>query len=74
MDDRKLVGVGVAGAVTAAICCFTPLLVGLFAAVGLSAAVRWLDYILLPALAFFVLLAAFALVRWKRSAATPPPE
>lgn len=54
MSDRDLLRIGVVGTVVAALCCFTPLLVILLGAVGLSAAVGWLDYVLLPALAVFV--------------------
>jgi Membrane transport protein MerF. len=67
MDDRKLLGIGVVGTVIAALCCFTPLLVGLLAVVGLSAAVGWLDYVLLPALVVFVGITVYALVRRQRS-------
>lgn len=67
MEDRTLLGVGVGGALVAAICCFTPALVLLLGAVGLSALVGWwLDLVLLPALAFFVGLALYALVRRAR--------
>lgn len=51
--DRKLIATGVVGTVIAALCCFTPVLVVLLGAVGLSAWLGWLDYVLLPALAFF---------------------
>ena len=50
--NKKLFGVGIAGTVIAALCCFTPVLVILFGVVGLSALVGYLDYVLLPALAF----------------------
>ena len=63
-----LLGVGIAGTVIAALCCFTPVLVVLLGAVGLSAMVGWLDVVLLPALAFFVGLTVYAL--WRRSART----
>lgn len=66
MDDRKLLGVGLVGALVTALCCFTPVLVVLLTAVGLSAVVGWLDYVLLPALAIFVALAAYALFRQRR--------
>ena len=66
MDDRKLLGFGVSGAVIAAVCCFTPALVLLLGALGLSAAVGWLDYVLLPALVAFVGVAIFAVVRFRR--------
>ena len=45
---------GIAGTIVAAVCCFTPALVVLLGAVGLSAAVGWLDYVLFPALALFL--------------------
>ena len=35
--DRKLIATGVVGTVIAALCCFTPVLVVLLGAVGLSA-------------------------------------
>jgi mercuric ion transport protein len=66
MTDRSLLRLGIAGTVIAAVCCFTPVLVLLLAAVGLSAAVGWLDYVLFPALFFFLGLTGFAL--WKRRA------
>jgi len=70
-DDRKLLGIGIAGALVAAVCCFTPALVILLGAVGLSALVGWwLDAILLPALAVFLGLVAYALLRQRRRGAT----
>lgn len=65
MSDGRLLKVGVIGTVIAALCCFTPLLVVLFGALGLSALVGVLDVVLLPALAFFVILTVYAL--WKRN-------
>ncbi len=69
MDDRKLLRTGIVGSVIAAICCFTPALVILMGAVGLSALVGWwLDYFLLyPALAFFLALSGYAIYRIKRA-------
>jgi mercuric ion transport protein len=64
--NNKLLGTGVIGTVIAALCCFTPVLVVLFGAVGLSAFVGLLDYVLLPALLAFVLLTLYALVRNAR--------
>src|SRR3546814_7303546 len=54
MNDRKLLGIGIVGSVVAALCCFTPILVVLLGAVGLSAMLGWLDYVLLPSLVFFL--------------------
>jgi len=68
MNDRSLLRLGIAGTVIAAVCCFTPVLVLLLAAIGLSAAVGWLDYVLFPALFFFLGLTGFAL--WKRRASS----
>lgn len=67
MNHGILLKTGIIGSIVAAICCFTPLLVVLFAALGLSALVGWLDYLLLPALALFLGLTAFALVRRKKT-------
>lgn len=64
MNDKTLLRTGVIGTVVAAICCFTPVLVILFGAVGFSALVGYLDYVLLPALAAFIALTLYAL--WRR--------
>ena len=66
MTDKGLLCTGAAGSVVAAVCCFTPALVVLLGAVGLSTWLAWLDYILLPALVFFVGLTGFALMRMQR--------
>lgn len=64
MNDKKILQFGIFGTIIAALCCFTPVLVVLFSIVGLSAAIGYLDYVLLPALAFFALLVVYAL--WRR--------
>lgn len=64
MTDTGWLATGVIGTIIVALCCFTPVLVILFGPVGLSAAVGYLDFVLLPALAFFVGLTMFAL--WRR--------
>ncbi len=66
MKENSLLKVGIFGTVFAALCCFTPLLVVLVGVVGLSAITGYLDYVLFPALGFFILLTAYALWR-KRS-------
>ena len=68
MDDRYLFRVGAAGAVIAAVCCFTPVLVVALTALGLSVAVAWLDVVLLPALAIFGGIAVYAWIRQRRLA------
>lgn len=68
MKDRTLLRTGIAGTVIAAVCCFTPVLVVLLAGVGLSAATGYLDFVLFPALAFFMGLTVYAFWRKQRNA------
>lgn len=63
MKDR-LLRIGIAGSVIAALCCFTPILAILLGAVGLSAIVGYLDFVLLPALLIFLVITGYAL--WRR--------
>ncbi len=65
MTNKQLLCTGCTGTVIAAICCFTPFLVVVLAAVGLSAWLGWLDYVLFPALAFFILLTGYGFYRLK---------
>ena len=67
MANDRLLKIGIIGTVIAALCCFSPVLVVLFGAVGLSALVGYLDLILVPALAVFVIITVIALLR-RRSA------
>lgn len=64
MKDR-LLQIGVIGSIIAALCCFTPVLVILLGAVGLSSLTGYIDIVLLPALALFLVVTGYAL--WKRS-------
>jgi len=68
MNDRKLLRTGIIGTVIAAVCCFTPALVLLFGAVGLSALVGWwLDvFLLYPALVLFLAMTGLAIYRLTR--------
>lgn len=59
-----LILTGVVGTVILALCCFTPVLVVLLGVVGLSAMLGWLDYVLLPALGYFIGLTVYAV--WQR--------
>jgi len=61
MNDRTLLRTGIIGSVVAAVCCFTSALVLLVTAVGLSAVIGYLDYVLFPALAVFLGMTAYAL-------------
>lgn len=67
MNHRTLLRTGIIGTLTAAVCCFTPLLVVVLGAVGLSAWLGWLDYVLLPALVLFLAVTGYALVRKRRT-------
>lgn len=64
MESSRLLKIGAAGSVITAICCFTPVLVIFLSAVGLSSLIGVLDYVLLPALAIFLMITAYSL--WKR--------
>lgn len=64
---RSLLRIGIVGSAVTALCCFTPALVVALAALGAGAAVGWLDYVLLPALAGFLGLTGYAL--WQRQRA-----
>ncbi len=70
MTNQGLLRTGIIGTVIAAICCFTPVLVILLGAVGLSAMLGWLDYVLFPALALFIGITIYALVRRSRAPQT----
>ena len=64
MTDEKLLKVGIIGAIVAALCCVTPILVILVTTIGLSAIIGWLDFVLFPALAAFIAITVYAL--WKK--------
>ena len=67
MADKKLLKTGLIGSAVMAVCCFTPVLVLTMGAVGLSGLVGWwLDLLLLPALALFVLMASYGFYRLRR--------
>jgi len=70
-NPKPLLGVGLAGAVLAALCCFTPVLVILLGSLGLAALTGYLDFVLLPALAFFIALTVYALWRMRQN---PDPD
>lgn len=70
MNDKTLLRRGLIGSVIAAICCFTPLLVVMFAGVGLSALVGWLDYALFPLL--FASLGVVAHALWLQAGKPGP--
>lgn len=64
---NKLTKTGLIGTLVTALCCFTPLLVWLLAALGLSAIVGYLDWVLFPMLGIFILLMLIGIVMRKRT-------
>jgi len=64
---NRLLQIGIIGSTIAAVCCFTPALIIVFGAVGLSWAIGYLDVVLLPTLMIFLAITGYAL--WKRSRA-----
>jgi mercuric ion transport protein len=73
-QNTRLIGTGVAGALLSMLCCFTPVLVILLSALGLTAFVARLDYVLIPVFMASIALVIFALVRRRRSCAAKTPE
>jgi len=71
---RRRKRVGIAGAVIAAACCFTLLLVVLLGSLGLSAWLGWLDYVLLPALGLFLALMTYGFYADRNSASATAPD
>ena len=67
MDNRKLLRTGIIGFVVTMVCCFTPLLVLLFGAAGLTAWLEGADFVLFPAMFGFMALSAYALIKRRRA-------
>ncbi|MEL7399728.1 MAG: mercury resistance system transport protein MerF, partial [Pseudomonadota bacterium] len=65
-NPKTLLRVSVIGTVLVALCCFTPILVVLLGTLGLTALTGYLDYVLLPALVFFIGLTCYAVWRKKK--------
>lgn len=74
MRTNSLLGIGLVGTVIAALCCFTPILVVMVGAVGLSAITGYLDYVLFPVFGLFVLLTIYALWRRQKHLSTQMKE
>ena len=71
MKDKTLLRVGGIGSAIVALCCVTPVLVLLLGALGLSAWVAGLDYVLFPLLALFLAITVVAILRLRRR---PAPD
>jgi mercuric ion transport protein len=69
MKDATLIRTGAVGAIIAAVCCATPVLVIGLGAIGLAAVAAYLDYVLLPALAVCLGLIGYGLYLRRHAAA-----
>ena len=69
MKNATLVKLGIGGSIAALLCCFTPVLFLLLAATGLAALAGWIDSIVMSALALFIGITAYALLRRREEAA-----
>ncbi len=67
--SKKGLFAAVAGTVLVALCCFTPILVVMLGAVGLSVFTPYLDFVLLPALCIMITLTIVSFLRWRKSIA-----
>ena len=70
MSGRTLITTGTVGAIIAAICCATPILVIGLAAIGFAGVVGWFDWVLIPALVACLALIGYGLYRRKCEADT----
>lgn len=68
MNDQTLFRTGIAVSILVALCCATPILVILLAALGLSALGGWFGYVLIPTLVILLSITVYALLRRNRSA------
>lgn len=59
----NLLKTSIAGSIILALCCFTPLLVIILSTMGLGILMGYLDYVLIPALLFFIALTIYALTQ-----------
>lgn len=67
--SKKRMHAAIGGTIIVALCCFTPILVLIFGAIGLSAFSPYLDYVLLPALALMIVFTFLSYRKWKRASA-----
>lgn len=63
--------VALAGTGVIALCCFTPVLAILLAAVGLAAFTPYLDYVLFPALLILLILTLTFFRKWRNACKGP---
>lgn len=71
-SSKKGMLAALTGTVLVALCCFTPILVILLGAVGLSAFTPFLDFVLLPALCIMIAISVVSFLRWRKSVVKSP--
>ena len=64
---KKTFVASLVGTIIVAVCCFTPLLVVILGAIGLSIIVPYLDVILLPALCLLLIISIISYIKWKKA-------
>lgn len=64
---KKRLSGAIFGTLLVALCCFTPVLIILLAAVGLSVFTPYLDYILFPALAVMVVITILTYGKYRKT-------
>ena len=74
MSNKTLLATGIVGSVIAALCCATPLLAILFGTLGLGAWIGGVDYVVLPALALFLVLIIYGLIRSRGTQPHTTPD
>ena len=67
MKNSNLLKTGITCTCASFLCCVTPVLVIIFGAVGLSAVVGYLDFVLLPAFGISLAVTIYALVNRRRA-------
>jgi len=64
---KKKFVASLAGTIIVAVCCFTPVLVVILGAIGLSIIVPYLDIILFPALFLLLIITIISYIKWKKA-------
>jgi len=70
-SSSGLLKTGVIGSAFAAICCFSPVMVGLLSVLGLGALIGYLDYVLFPVLGIFLAITGYAIIRKRKESCNP---
>ena len=64
---KKTFIASLAGTIIVAVCCFTPFLVIILGAIGLSVIVPYLDVILLPALFLLIIITVISYIKLRKA-------